>query len=415
VSGFGSVATIPQIREAIDNNDIIAYEGKGVYLLKANLFIDTDATLLVEGPDVAWLKLLSTPEAFMVMSSKSGNLAIANTQLSSWNPDTNDYDTEYEDGRSYLLIRNARMDIVDSDVGYLGYSLEAAGGSGGVYGLSWRIANQEQFGHELTTGSIVNSKIHHNYFGVYTFGATGIVMRGNEVFNNIQYGIDPHDDSNNFIVEENHVHDNGNHGIIFSKRCFNNIIRHNVSENNRLHGIMLDRNSNRNSVYGNTLIGNVDGVAIWDSHRNDIHDNQIVNNQRGVRLNRQSSLNIVQANSIHGSTQYGFYLYDGASENIMRNNDLQRNDTGVYIKSEDNFVIDNWISHSTQGVYLVEEAKHNQIVANRIANNEFGIYLKTQPDDYIVNNTFFTNVNNLRISRDWRQAVSDQIAATNPH
>ena len=78
-------------------------------------------------------------------------------------------------------------------------------------------------------------------------------------------------------------------------------------------------------------------------------------------------------------------------------------------------MIDNWISHSTQGVYLTEEAKHNQISANRIANNESGIYLKTLPDDYLINNTFLTNVNNIRISREWRRPVSDQIAATNPY
>ncbi|MEZ4511760.1 MAG: NosD domain-containing protein [Chloroflexota bacterium] len=415
ISGFGSVTTVPQIRDAIDDKKILDYEGKGIYLLKANLYIDTHATVLVEGSDVAWLKLLSTPENFVAITSKGGNLTVAHTHISSWNPETSDYDTEHKDGRSYLLVRDARMDIIESEIGYLGYSLEVSTGGGGVYGLSWRIATKEQFGHELTTGSIINSKVHNNYFGIYTFGTTGMIMRGNEVFDNIQYGIDPHDDSNNFIVEENYVHDNGNHGIIFSKRCFNNIIRNNRSENNRLHGIMLDRNSNRNSVYGNILIGNTDGVAIWDSHRNDIYDNEIISNQRGVRLNREASLNVVHDNKIHSSTQYGFYLYDGASENTIHNNDLQRNDTGVYIKSEENFVIDNWISHSTQGVYLTEEAKRNQINANRIANNESGIYLKTLPDDYILNNTFLTNINNIRIAREWRRPVSDQIAATNPY
>ncbi|MEM7112574.1 MAG: NosD domain-containing protein, partial [Chloroflexota bacterium] len=415
LSGFGSTITIPQLKEALDKNAILEYEGKGVYLLKASIFIDSHATLIVEGPDVSWLKLQSTPESIVTITSKGGSMLVDQTKLTSWDSILGDVDTIYEDTRSYLLIRNGRLDITDSEIGYLGYSLEVAGGRGGVYGLSWRIANEERFGEEVVTGNVMNSKIHNNYFGIYTFGATGMIISHNEVFDNLQYGIDPHDDSNNLIIEHNHVHGNNNHGIIISKRCVNNVIRFNRSENNRLHGVMLDRQSNGNSVYGNILVNNKDGVAIWDSHRNEIFDNQIVGNQRGVRINRESSFNLIRDNEINGTEQYGVYLYDGASENHITQNDLQRNTTGVYIRSEANYVIDNWVSHGKEGIYLTPDAERNQIVENRIANNEVGIYLKTQPDDYLSNNAFLTNENNIRTSRDWRQIIADQVASVLPH
>jgi parallel beta-helix repeat protein len=247
---------------------------------------------------------------------------------------------------------------------------------------------------------VENSEFHHNYFGLYTFGATGMVFRNNEMYENVQYGLDPHDDSNNFIVEYNDVYSNGNHGIIFSKRCFNNVIRYNHSHDNRLHGVMLDRNSNDNSVYGNVLTGNTDGIALWDSHQNAIYDNKILDSKRGIRLNNQSSNNDITTNQIADSTQYGLYLYDNAAENWFWNNRMDGNVVGVYIKSSDNHIYDNWISESREGVYLTSEAENNTIWKNRIANNEFGIYLKTAPDDLLLQNVFMSNDVNIRIDRD---------------
>ena len=263
----------------------------------------------------------------------------------------------------------------------------------------------------MTTGHVENNKIHHNYFGLYTFGSTGMIFRNNEIYENVQYGFDPHDDSNNFLVEYNDVHDNGNHGIIFSKRCFNNVIRWNRSYDNRLHGVMLDRNSTGNSVYGNILTGNTDGVALWDSHDNAVYDNKVLRNKRGIRLNNTASNNDITRNEIAESTQYGLYLYDNASENWFWNNRMDGNEVGVYIKSSGNSIYDNWISDSKEGVYLTAEAQGNQIWRNRIANNEFGVYLKTEPDDFLLQNIFMANRVNIRINEGkWLVPRSDRFA-----
>src|SRR5258708_2875804 len=74
-------------------------------------------------------------------------------------------------------------------------------------------------------GDITNSHIHNNYYGVYTFGDQDGVWTGNEVDHNVGYGFDPHDDTDNLLIENNEVHHNGNHGIIASKRCDHVIVR----------------------------------------------------------------------------------------------------------------------------------------------------------------------------------------------
>jgi parallel beta-helix repeat protein len=402
VSGFGAVVDMPTLHEEIAKDALIEYEGKGVYYLKANIWLDRHTTLLLEGPELSWLKLKSDDEGYVKIESVGGSLSANGVRVSSYDPMLNDYDKKHEDGRSYILIRNGRMDFVNSDIGYLGFSLENAGGKGGVYGVSWRIVDQEAFGQELTTGYVENSRFHHNYFGIYTFGATGMVFRNNEMYENIQYGFDPHDDSNNFIIEHNYAHDNGNHGLIISRRCFNNILRWNRSENNALHGIMLDRQSNGNSIYENILAGNGDGVALWDSHNNAIFDNQIVGNTRGIRLNRLSSGNVVRNNRIEETTQYGVYVYDEAAGNQIIDNELQNNEVGIYLRSQTNHVFANSIAGSTSGVYLTTEASGNRIAKNSLTNNVTGVYLKTHADDYVLDNVFVANQNNLKISSAWR-------------
>jgi parallel beta-helix repeat protein len=371
-------------------------------LLKVNLVLNTHTTMLLESPNLSWLKLKSNSTGYAHIESTGGSVFIEGVKITSWDPLANDFDHNYKDGRSYVLLRNARMDILNAELGYLGYALDRDVGRGGVYGVSWRNYDETFFGKQLTTGYVLNSRFHHNYFGLYTFGATGMVFRNNEIFENVQYGLDPHDDSNNFIVERNYVHDNGNHGIIFSKRCFNNVIRWNRSENNRLHGVMLDRQSNRNSVYGNVLIGNTDGVAIWDSHNNAIYDNTIRNNKRGIRLNEQASRNLVKDNQMLESGQYGLYLYDGAQHNwVLQNEVLRSREVGIYIRSTENYISANLIQTSGYGIYLTDEAGRNEVQANRIINNTTAIYLKTQPDDLVQNNQFKDNQENIRISPDW--------------
>ena len=119
------------------------------------------------------------------------------------------------------------MNIYDSDIGYLGYQ------AGVSYGLSWKVQEPAEMLDAINVyGTVENTVIHHNYYGAYSFGAEGMVWRNNEFYNNIEYGLDPHDDSDNLLIEGNNAHHNGNNGIICSKRCNNLTIRNNIANFN---------------------------------------------------------------------------------------------------------------------------------------------------------------------------------------
>ncbi len=109
-----------------------------------------------------------------------------------------------------LPVPETRLDISDSELAYLGYGyLES-------YGVSWRVADVA-LGTGIATGVVTGSEFHHNYFGAYTYGAVDMVWTGNEFHDNDVYGLDPQDDSRDFLVEGNSFHDNGKHGLIFFK------------------------------------------------------------------------------------------------------------------------------------------------------------------------------------------------------
>ncbi|CAM9666932.1 unnamed protein product, partial [Laminaria digitata] len=124
------------------------------------------------------------------------------------------------DGKAKKTMGEARMDIEDSEMAYLGYQGSER------YGLTWKVrgfckdgSNPEVFDEVNVYGNIYDSDIHHNHFGVYTYGHEKGDWRRNKMHHNRVYGFDPHDDSDFLTIHDNEVYDNGNHGIIASKRC----------------------------------------------------------------------------------------------------------------------------------------------------------------------------------------------------
>jgi len=198
----------------------------------------------------------------------------------------------------------------NSEFAYLGYYNK---GEGSKWGVS--------FWH-LQAGYITNSKFHDNYFGIYTWGTTNVTIENSEVYDNLEYGMDFHDYSDNFIVANNVVYNNGNHGIIFSKWCDNNRVINNLVYDNTqnafvkgyeqdygTHGIMLHKQSNHNIVQGNTLRNNRIAIFLYQSDNNTVRDNIIINDlEEGIYVD-QSYGNTFTNNVVYNTSSYGLYSY----------------------------------------------------------------------------------------------------------
>jgi parallel beta-helix repeat protein len=357
----GSQATLATVGQVLERPAALRELAPGEWLLSANLLVEPGAALWIGAPEVRWLKLRSDTGGFVWIKALGGTLTFANTCVTSWDAAQNDVDTQYADGRSFVLARDgARMVIRDSALSYLGYDADES------YGVAWRLAG--------TSGAAINSRFGHNFYGLYSYAVDGLVVRGSEVHHSVRYGIDPHTRSNRLLIEGNRAHHNGKHGIILAERCSNSVIRGNVVFNNTLHGIVLYQDSNHNLVEGNTSYGNgQQGINVNASSDNTIRSNTVYDNAgAGIGVGQGASANRIVGNHVRANREDGIVLYSAARDNVLRNNTVSDNARyGIYLKSAGNTIAGgHHVFGNLVGVYLnVEQPPQISRTANRIYGN----------------------------------------------
>jgi parallel beta-helix repeat protein len=346
VTGNGT-ATLSDITNALPNAPLTLVDPTNlIWYLTANLWVNDGAQLKLYGPtlpdgNVGTLRIYSNhalgTNGIVELRADAGWLSIQNTKITSWNPALNGPDiitNIYTQPRSYVHVASrldpdgqtaheSRMDIINSEVCYLGWHSKEA------YGLVWKVEDSTaQFIPPGSTnsiydlvrvyGNIINSHLHNNCFGMYSYGFYGGAWVNNEVDHNLAYGFDPHNHSAYLDIENNNVHDNGWHGIIASVDCLHGVMRNNLSYHNGLdpastkgNGLMLHRSSNFWLVENNQCYSNKDsGMAIFASENNIITNNIFTaNGNAGMRLSVGARSNLVVGNQFINSGNYGLYLY----------------------------------------------------------------------------------------------------------
>lgn len=410
--------------------------GNGVWLLKANVVIEQNTRLEITGADASELRLESilvgTTKQFVKMVAKGGHIFIDGVRVHSWNTPAGTVDTTVDKGRSYLVaLDGARMDILNSEMSYLGWyepnpNTMAGIGKGEPSGLAWKRRATTTRPESGPTGNIINSLIHHNYYGNYTWQAYNMTMTGNKVYANHYYGFDPHDDSINLEIAYNEFYSNKAHGLILSRYCVNNKIHHNKSYNNGKHGFMLDRGTNNNEFYANEAHNNgEDGLAISQSSNNLVRDNVFRNNTRyGIRLSAKYDSgdvydgltidNSFENNLVEANGRDGIFMEARSDRNTFVGNTVRNNTvSGIYVRTGGNTFRNNTITGNTShGLYVLGSApivytpgvtpvipavdkpgNANQIISNSVTSNRAsGVALRTlATNSLVMSNTVTSN------------------------
>jgi parallel beta-helix repeat protein len=415
VSGITAEVTVNKIKSALGSADadllveLPAPDNKKVWLLNANLWLEIGVILnLAPAYGVDELRLRSQAStgnsasngidysSFIYLRANNAVINIDNMKIFSWDPQANTYDTDPANGRAYLLAKfKSTMNIRNSEIGYLGSRDSES------YGLSWRDVNDPSEPNKLrtrVTGEVLNSFIHHNYFGIYTYQASNMTFRGNEFYDNVEYGFDPHDFSHSFLVENNKAYNNGAHGFIISVGCHGFIFRnnksydnHNLSDKELAHGFMLDPGTGTDKVpsYNNILENNEAygnegyGLRILGSNNNQIRNNYFHSNEMGISVEQNSTGNVMSDNRLHSNSRFGLFIQETAAKNVAANNEVIGNgDHGIYIHSDENQIDSNSVeSNLKAGIALLVKTvtpTNNIITGNRvISNSANGIDLRS--------------------------------------
>ena len=115
--------------------------------------VDTTAKLEATNATITWLRLESPPiHAINITAKRGGHLLIDGIKVTAWDSTLNAVDENIANGRAYLLaLEGGRMDILRSEIAYLGWE------SGEASGLSWRKRLTQA---DPTTGATGRSSTH---------------------------------------------------------------------------------------------------------------------------------------------------------------------------------------------------------------------------------------------------------------
>jgi parallel beta-helix repeat protein len=359
---YSSAASLGDLGRALSRPDLLREEAPGQWLLNANLMIAPGGSLRIAAPDTRWLKLRSDERSFVKLEARGGKLVIENTCITSWDTIHNTFDEQWTDKRASVLARRGgMMTIHAAELSYLGYRTDDLGT--GTYGVSWMGTD--------APGEVTDSRFTHNFFGLYTNSVIGLVIRGNDIYDSVLYGIDPHTSSRKLLIEGNSVHDNGKHGIILAEDCTDTSIRDNIAYNNLQHGIVLYQ-SNNNEIVGNTSYGNVEqGINLNDSSGNTVRHNVVYDNaDAGIGVGQKSHHNTISENETRRNRKDGIVLYGDTLQTTIHGNTVRDNArAGIYVK----------------------DALDTQIERNVIVNNSVGVLLQAASTMASQSNTFEGN------------------------
>jgi poly(beta-D-mannuronate) C5 epimerase len=312
-------------------------ETPGEWMLDESLYILDGITLNIYGTgiggDCDYLKLRSDSDMIVNVRAHGGSLDLLKTKVTSWDPSKGDVDTDWGDGRSYISaisevvldasetcegaaknnMGEARMDVENCEIAYLGYEESES------WGLSWKLRgicnskiNRDQYKGIGVYGNLLDSDIHHLYYGHYGYAQSFALLSGNSVHDNEVYGFDPHDDSVNLTISNNEVYFNFQHGIIWSKYCNNAIVTGNFVHDNGGVGIFPHFVSNNALIAHNTVEKNHDsGIAFLESSGGVVFNNTVRENVHGIRFSVGSRDNVVAGNTFEDNEGYDVYQYEG--------------------------------------------------------------------------------------------------------
>lgn len=361
------------IAEAIADPSWIAEVQPGVFELSAAFVQDPGTFVSISAPQVSTLRLLDRPGVFF--GGRGATARFDGVTVTSWDPVRDAPDEEPADGRPFVLYQEAsRLDIVDSEMSYLGSD------RGSAYGVAWRLGG--------STGEVLDSTFAHNFFGVYTFEAVDIVFRGNVFRDNILYGFDPHDFTTGLVVEDNEAYGNGSHGFIVSRSVTDSVLRGNHSHHNAGNGIMMDASSDRNRIEANVVESNAkDGIVLSGSAESIVVDNVIRGNRVGIRVNGvESTGNRIERNLIEGH-EIGLQAYGGADEMVAVDNVvLDSSAIGMALEAPRSQVRGGEIRRAPRGVGV------------RTATNLSGVVISDVDEGVVVAETGIADLDRLEVT-----------------
>ncbi|MGD1922616.1 MAG: right-handed parallel beta-helix repeat-containing protein [Paracoccaceae bacterium] len=333
----------------------VLIEDDGDYLLRLPILIGPDATLVLQLGDT--LKLSQESGSYIV---NAGKLHVIDSDVIGWQEATSEpaersYRDRY-DFRPFLITwSDAELHAGGATFVALGYQYDKS------YGVSYSagptpIVQKSDVEVRRPSGAIVDSTFEQMYYAFYSYEADHVALIGNELRDNVVYGLDPHDRSRWLKIAYNTAYGTAyRHGIIISREVDHSWLVGNVSFRNNGTGIMIDRDSIETLLYANTVLANrQEGITLFESSCVIVAANEITGNERsGIKVRNSWDIGFF-GNRIEGNTEAGLEAYvsdlKSSPQHSHRDFPLDPYETVTSFSMQGNVIGDNGIGLKVEGL-----------------------------------------------------------------
>lgn len=216
---------------------------------------------------------------------------------------------------------------------------------------------------ESLKGVIRDIKIENGNTGIHLFKASSVKIN-NINLKNLDYGIYFYYSNNNIV--DSTLFEKINFGVRFYFSSSDEI--QNSSFKNCQTGVRVFYNSLRNKIHDNIFENNEDGVFLRDSfnQKNDIYKNKFINNINGI------------------------HLYYGTNS-LIYENEFSKNKKGISFEflSSNNNIYNNIFSENDYSISFFNGSNGNLINENNFLNNKYAIYFEEKSS---IKNSFSKNI-----------------------
>ncbi|HLN35588.1 MAG TPA: right-handed parallel beta-helix repeat-containing protein [Nitrososphaeraceae archaeon] len=378
---------IPTIFSFFNNSNILESIGNKEWLLRSNILVLENGTLIIDGSKSKVIKIASNYSSNIPYSITSrGNLIIDNTRITSWNStsDSQPVVSSPETVRPYILTfwdSSGKTNITNSYLENLGYK-----GYLGTEGITYFSGK----------GSLIsNNTISGNYLGLHLVNnVSDITIENNDISKSNFEGIKLDTKTNNIKVFDNTIHENNLHAIACLRGCNSVDIKNNVLENNIGIGILVDKQAKKVIIESNKIKSNTMGIMIAESEDNSINNNIIDKNGNGIFL-KKTGRNLITKNNITGSNNYGINIYSNSSLNTIENNIIRKSmNSGINIAdyaTKNNKFVGNVIEGGLNHGIRLDRTFKNNFESNVVDKNKNVDYYIKLSKNSILMNTYFNN------------------------
>jgi parallel beta-helix repeat protein len=439
-SANGKTLLLPQRSAPYYVSDLERYgqqdfqkQSDGSYLLGVNVFVADGAKLVLQsatGP--LTIRMRSVPGAFSSIVSFGGSIRINGSaqnpvRITSWNNQTGQPDTQVADGRAYIRSIGGEFQMKYAQISDLGFwsgrtggialtgtdrsdtsaqqyaswqpttkrlllpngqvdttgggtdqvEVSVAGKAGGSAGFLVPTAN-------LITGSIENSKIVGDAYGIFVSVSNQTQIIGNTIENSLVDGVLMHRFARNASIENTTVTGSRGDGFVLSRATESVRITGCTAANNGGNGFTLDGQPlaqgptasgastqafGGSSVTSSTARNNGRyGVELLGGSNLAVQTSKITGGDMGIVVRNRATGVQISGNELTGQARQGIVLRDGVVSARVAGNVVSGTKTGIYLRDASGSITGNTVqAASRHGVSLMGSVAGSRITGNTFA------------------------------------------------